>query len=153
MNNKIKFNIIDFSIILFVVLAILATIFWNDIRNNIKFEEKTAEYSFVARGVTEDELASLSLENKLYFTNDGTYAGTIKSISYEKEVVTVALADGTLGTYEGNTYLIKCTAFTTGKQGENGFYIGNKHFTVAGKCFSLETDTASIDAEITDIKS
>ena len=153
MDKKIKFNVIDFAIILFVILSIFATIFWKDIRNNFKLNEKSVEYTFTARGVTEEELNSIAVEDKLYFSKDETYAGTIKSVTAEKEMITVALADGSLKTYEGDSYVVQFSVSSVGKQGENGFYLGNTYFTVPGKTFSFETDTVTLNAEITSVKS
>jgi hypothetical protein len=151
MNKKIKFNVLDFSIILLSVLSVLAFIFWNDIRTRFMYEEKEAEYAFVARGVTEEALNSLKIGDEVKFLNSRENAGKIISFEYEKEILSVILVDGSRKTYEGDTYVLTGKISARGREKENGFYVSDEYFIVPGKKFSLSTSKVNVDVEITEI--
>ena len=151
MNKRIKFNILDFCIILFAILLIFASLFWKDIRGKFILNEKNAEYSFVVKGLTEETVKSVSIGDNFYFSEDGTYAGKIDSVEYEREIHYVSLIDGSNVEYESDLYTLSGKVKITGKEKENGFYIGEKYFTVPGKKFYLETDSVELIIEITRI--
>ena len=151
MNKKIRFNVLDFSIVLLSVLSILAIVFWNDIRVAFMYEEVDAEYTFLATGVTEEMLVYLTVGEDFVFSEDGKKAGTITYVESEKELSRITLVDGTNKTYEGDTYIVKGRAAVKGCKKENGFYISDKYFTVAGKKFKVETSKVNIEIEISEI--
>ena len=151
MSKKIKFNILDFCIVLFAILIILSAFFWKDIRSKFTFDEKNAEYSFVVTGLTKEAAEAVSAGNNLYFSEDGTFAGKIESVSAEREIRSVSLIDGDKVEYESDFYTLRCKVDVKGKEMENGFYIDDRFFTVPGKKFSLETDSVKLYVEITSI--
>ncbi len=152
MNKKIKFNILDFCIILFAILLIFATLFWKDIRAKFFVNDKNAEYSFVVTGLSKEAAQSVLIGDSLYFSEDGTYAGEINSVETEREMRFVSLVDGSVVEYESDFYTIKGKVNIKGKEKQNGFYIDDKYFTVPGKRFSLETDSVEFIVEITRIE-
>jgi len=152
MNNKIKFNVLDFCIILFAFLVILLVIFSNDICVKFMYNETIAEYTFVATGLTEEEVASIKKDDKLIFSNDGLDAGKLLSFESEKEVSTIVLVNGDTISYDAETYTIRGKVSAKGRIKENGFFISDEHFTVAGKKFNVETSTVKFEMEISDIK-
>lgn len=149
MSKKIKFNVLDFVIILFSVLAILSALFWNDIRAEFVFDEKTVEYTFCISGLSEEMLSSIKVDDNLYFAENGKSAGTILSLKSEKSAGFVV---GTVKAYEIDTYTVIGTAEAKGRQRENGFYINDEYFIVNGKYFDVETSKVSVKLQITDIK-
>ncbi len=151
MSRKIKFNVLDFCIVLFAILTILSTFFWKDIRSKLTFDEKNAEYSFIVTGLTKEAAEGVSVGNNLYFSEDGTFAGKIESVSTEREIRSVSLVDGEKAEYESDFYILRCKVDIKGKEKENGFYIDDRYFTVPGKKFSLETDSVKLFVEITSI--
>ncbi len=151
MSKKTKFNVLDFVIVLVSILSILFVVFWKDIRVKFLYEEKNIQYTFEASGITEEELSSLKIGDKLIFSEDSNSAGTITSIESEKEVLSITLIDGTQKSYEADTYTIKCKASASGIKKEHGFYIDNKYFIVPGKAFHVETPKLSMEIQITEL--
>lgn len=151
MSKKIKFNILDFCIVLFAILIILSMFFWKDIRSKFTFNEKNAEYTFIVTGLTKEAAEAVLSGNNLYFSEDGTFAGKIESVSSEREIRSVSLIDGDKVEYESDFYTLRCKVDIKGKEKENGFYIDDRYFTVPGKKFSLETDSVKLYVEITSI--
>ncbi len=152
MSKKIKFNILDFSIIIFVILVILCAFFWQEIRAKVTLDDKIAEYTFVAEGLTKDEIDSFSQNDVFYFCNSGDKAGSLESFSFEKENVSLQLVDGSFVTCDGETYKLFGKIKANGKVLENGFFIANKYFAVQGKRYDLETDSVKITIELNEIK-
>ncbi len=152
MNKKIKFNVLDFVIILLSILVILSVVFWNDIRLNFIQDERTAEYTFTVNGITEEVLSAIKVEDKVFVSEDGTEAGTIKSIESKKETLSVELTDGSSKYYEADTYTVSGKITVKGVIKENGFYIGDKYFVVSGKRFNVYTSRINMNIEVDEIK-
>lgn len=151
MNKNIKFNVLDFTIILFSVLILLSVIFWNNIRSELFYEEKNAEFTFVAKGLTEEMILSISENEKLFFDDSEKSSGTLKSYQYTKEILPMTLIDGTVKYYEAETYTLTGTVSTEGVKKENGFYINGDHFIVSGKKFNTNTAKISFNMEISNL--
>ncbi len=151
MNKNIKFNVLDFTIILFSALILLSVIFWNNIRSELFYEEKKAEYTFIATGLTEEMILSISENDKLFFDNSEKSSGTLKSYQYEKEILPITLIDGTVKYYEAETYALSGTVSAEGVKKENGFYINGDYFIVAGKKFNANTSKISFNIEISNL--
>lgn len=151
MNKKNKFNVLDFVIIIFSLLSIFSIVFWEDIRINFLYEEKNIEYSFIARGITEEEFNALVVGDKIFFSADEKDAGQLTSFNGEKETLPIVLVDGSVKSYIADTYTVSGRVIATCIEKENGFYIEDKYFIVPGKKFNVETSKISFEIEISDL--
>ncbi len=133
--KKMKFNILDFSIILLSIIIIAMAIFWDDIRTEFIYKEKTVEYIFKATEITDEMYNTVFDFNKLTFSGSDISAGSISKIKYDESKLE-----------------LKGAVVVKGREKENGFYISGEYFVVPGKKFIVENSAMVFEIEIISIE-
>lgn len=152
MNKKIKFNVLDFAIVLLSVLIVLSVAFWDELSMNFIHEKKSVECSFIATGLTEEMVLAFNKQEKVFFSENGVKFGKIIDFQNEREQLSVTLVDGSSKSYIADTYTIKGKMIVDCVEKENGLYIDGKYFIVSGKKFDVSTSKINMEIEITDVE-
>lgn len=153
--KKIRFNLVDFFIIISVLLAVLMIVFRGtvaDFVGNVVYTDE-ATVSFTVKGVSKGDLEMIKKDDTVYY--DEKTLGKVLSVEYVNSTVNVI--DDSSGTpvykqaVDYESYDLKITVSTVGAFFEDGFYFDGQIYLGVGKNLELYTDNYSCFAIITAI--
>ncbi len=156
--NKVRFNVVDFLLIILVILSVVALFLRPTVLKKIGqlTATDTVVVNFYADGLTEEECALLqngdslavgkSAEGELltfsvqpYMTLQLTQSDVQSESAFFKEVT------------EPGLYTVKGQARLTGTRKEDGFYVGGSHQIGVGSKVETVSDLYILTLEITGI--
>lgn len=153
--KKVRFNVIDFLLIMLVLLAVVAMFLRPTVLN--KLEKLTAVdtvvVSFCADRLTEDEYTMLA-EGDLLTVNDSTF-GELLSFSIEP-YQTLQLIQSDVesenpffeSVVEPGRYTVKGQIRLTGAKRKDGFYAGGNLPVGVGSVYSVQSDSYVLTFQI-----
>ena len=151
--KKVRFNLIDFIIVIVVIACIVGTVFRATILEKLSFASNsdTATVMFYAENLTSEELASISIGEELSL--DGETFGVIKDYASFAQTVVVPTPDGASFTQavDNNLFTITGELEIRGDNTESGFFFGSDIHIGVGKVLSLDGEKCNISIVITKI--
>lgn len=156
--KKVRFNVIDFLLIMLVILAVVAMF----LRPNVlaKISELTANdtvvVSFCADRLTEDEYSLLS-EGDILTAEDGVFGELLAFTTEPYRTLQIIESDVELenpffeSVVEPGKYTVKGQIRLTGDQRSDGFYAGGKFPVGVGSVYKVQSDSYILTLEITGI--
>ena len=151
--NKLKFNILDVSIILLLVFFIIASV--------VKYNFKTTDYftSSKERAVisvqvidTEKNLSkNVFAGEKVYFADTDAEIGTILSVVNKNNKSFLLTENGYEEVFSDELYRVLIRIEADVYTNENGKFTANNRFIAPGCVFDLETKNSIFNATITSI--
>lgn len=151
--KKIKFNAIDFLILLFVIAAIVAVAFRSGLKDSLVAirSNETIVYTLRINNLQAESFDMLELEDKLFSQKDDKPLGKIVGKSSRPAETYISLDTGKIvKTYIPERLDIFLTVECTGRVTEEGCMLGGNYFVASGKRISAYTDTVSFSFEVTD---
>ncbi|MBQ7645687.1 MAG: DUF4330 family protein [Clostridia bacterium] len=151
--KNIKFNALDFLIILMIIGMVAIVIFQKDIK---KFTDNNEYgdivYSFTVNNITSERaryLAEGSTLTELSGDEAAADMGTILTSQSENYVLDVTLVDGSVESAElTGVKNVRCTAKMTAIKKENGYFTENGTMIVPGRSIKIETSRAVFEIKI-----
>lgn len=152
--NKTRFNMIDFIIIMVIIACIVGTVFRSAILDRLSFSSSTdnARINFCAENLTQEEIEMLKVGDELFLS--GKSFGVIRAVSNPKEQTAIV-------TSEDGSKFVKATdnmRFTlvgeieiSGENTDKGFFFDSDIYVGVGKVLNLESRKCDISIIITKI--
>lgn len=151
--NKTRFNMIDFIIIMIVIACIIGTVFRGAILDRLSFSSSadSVRVSFFAENLTYDDIAALKVDDTLYLSDKSF--GSLKSMSYVKQTVVVPSEDRLSFTeaLDSTHYTLTGEIEISGKNTDKGFFFDSDIHIGVGKVLNLESSNSAISIVITKI--
>lgn len=151
--KKIKFNAIDFLILIIVIAAIVSIAFRSGLSNQLAAisSKETIVYTVRIDDIQKESFDLIDIEDKLYSQKDDKYLGTIveKDSRPAEEYVTLDTGE-VVKTYYPNRIDVFLTVECVGRVTEEGCMLGGMYFVAAGKEIQACTDTLAFKIEVTD---
>lgn len=150
--KKIKFNAIDFLILLFIIAAILAVAFRSGLKDSLVAirSNETIVYTLRINNLQKESFDMLEIEDKLFAQSDDKLLGKIVGKTSRPAETYISLDSGEIvKTYIPERLDIFLTVECTGRVTEEGCMLGGNYFVAAGKRISAYTDTVSFSFEVT----
>ena len=156
--KKVRFNVIDFLLVVLVILAVVAMF----LRPTVlaKIGELTANdtvvVSFCADRLTEDEY-SLLTEGDVLTVEDGVFGELLAFTTEPYRTLQVIESDVELenpffeSVVEPGRYTVKGQIRLTGAQRSDGFYAGGNLPVGVGSIYQVQSDSYILTLEITGI--
>ena len=156
--KKIRFNIIDFLLIVLILLSVSALVFRPMVLEKLGklTANDTVVVSFCADQLTEDEYNVLAQGDQLVLNGDSF--GELLSFSVQP-YKTLQLIESDVDSehpffsevVEPNLYTVKGQIRLTGKQREDGFYVSGDLQVGVGSIVKVESDSYILTLQITGI--
>lgn len=151
--KKIKFNAIDFLILIIVIAAIVSIAFRSGLSNQLLAisSKETIVYTVRIDDIQKESFDLIDIEDKLYSQKDDKYLGTIveKDSRPAEEYVTLDTGE-VVKTYYPNRIDVFLTVECVGRVTEEGCMLGGTYFVASGKEIQSRTDTLAFKMEVTD---
>ena len=154
MKSKIKFNVIDFLILLVIVIAVFTVFFRSGLNDTIvdARTSKTIEMTVRINNVQEETFDILQIDDVLYAQFDSIELGKITAKSYRPAETYIALDDGTIQkTYIPNRYDIFLTIEGKGNSTKEGNMLNGNLFVASGSYLAVYTNDVSFNLEVTSV--
>ncbi len=152
--NKLRFNIIDFLIIVAIAAVIVVFAVRGGIVQKISSFNTTIEYTVKITNVQKESFDLLNEGNVIYFDEDDRAIGKIVSKSYEPSVMYTVLSNGEIvkTTNADGRIDMYLTLEADGTVDEDGCMVGGDFFVGSGKNMACYSDKLYFNAEVTDAK-
>ena len=151
--NKTRFNMIDFIIIMVVIACVIGTVFRSAILDRLSFSSSadSARISFCAENLTEDEIAMLKAGDTL--TLSEKEFGVVKSLTKNAQIVIVKSDDGSefVEAVDNMHYTLTGEIEISGDNTEKGFFFDSDIHIGVGKVLNLKSQNCDISIVITKI--
>ena len=151
--KKIKFNLIDFLIVIAVIAVIVVIAFRSGLVENLanNAKGKTIVYTVKIGDVQNESFNFIDIGEKLYNDETDAYIGTIVDKRVETSKVYIISTEGKIvKTEQPGRADIYLTVEAKGTVNANGCKVDGKFFVAAGKLFSCYTEDLFFNAEIRD---
>ena len=151
--KKIRFNSIDFLIIIAIIAAIFTVVYRSGLKNSIDAirSNDTIVYTLRINNVQRESFDLLELEDKMFSKSDDKNLGTIVSKEFKPAETHIELNNGKIvKTYIPNRIDIYLTVEAIGRVTDEGCMIGGNYFIASGKYISAYTPKVSFNFEVID---
>ena len=151
--KKIKFNAIDFLILLVIIAAIVSVVFRSSLKDEIASirSNETIEYTIRITNVQKQSYDIIDLDDKLYASSDDKFLGTVVEKSSRPAETYIALVNGDIKkTYIPDRIDITLTLECPGRVTEEGCMIDGNYFIASGSYISAYTNLLSFNFEVRD---
>ena len=150
-NRKLKFNIIDFLIILIVIGVALIFVFRSNMVNSFTSAPQTISYTVRISDVQKESFDLVEVGSTLYCNDDDSILGTIKGKRFEEASMYTVLANGDIvKTYQPDRIDIYLEVEASGTVDEDGCMIDGTYFIASGKMISCYVDKLYFNVEVRD---
>ncbi len=151
--NKTRFNMIDFIIIMVIIACIIGTVFRAAILDRLSFSSSAdnAYISFCAENLTQEEIEMLRVGDELSLS--GKSFGVIKAVSSTEQTVVVTSADGSgfVKATDNTRFTLTGEIEISGENTDKGFFFDSDIHIGVGKMLNLESQNCDISIVITKI--
>ena len=151
---KLRFNVIDFIIIIIVVGCIAGIVYRYNLVDRLIIDSKkdTMQVHFVAFSVSKELEDKLSVGDEFYLEGSGELLGTLKSSDSSDAVMIVSDENGKpVISYNKELKDIQGIISCSGVKRDNGFFIAGTKFIAPGSELVLESINVRISVIITEI--
>lgn len=151
-NRKIKFNAIDFLIVLVILAAVLTIVLRSGLKNSVVAvnAKEAIEYTVRINNVQKASFDILEIGDELYNQNDEKLLGKIVGKDQRPAETYIALDSGAIAkTYIPDRIDIFLTVECPGKITDEGCMLRGSYFIAAGKYISAYTDKLAFSFEVT----
>ncbi len=151
--KNIKFNVLDFFIIMAIIIVAAVIVFRGGLKDSIVAmrSNETIVYTVKINNLQKASFDVLELGDELYSKSDDKLLGQIVDKASAPATHYISLSDGTLVKSEIPDRLdIFLTVEGTGRITDEGCMLGGNYFVAAGKYISGYTDSVTFGFEITD---
>ncbi len=151
--KKLKFNGMDFVILLVIIAAILTIALRSGLKDSVVAarSNETIVYTLRINNLQKASFDILELNDKLYAENDDKYLGTIVEKSSRPAESYISLSDGEIvKTYIPDRLDIFLTVECNGRVTSEGCMLGGNYFVASGKYITAYTDSLAFSFEVTD---
>ena len=155
-NKKIKFNVIDFLILLVIVIAVVSVFFRSGLKDSVigGRSNQTIEVTLRINNVQKETFSILQIDDVIYSQKDDAPLGKITSKNYRPAETYIALDNGEImKTYIPDRYDIFLTIEGKGSSTKEGNMLNGNLFVASGCYISAYTNDVSFNFEVTDAKS
>lgn len=153
MNNtkKLKFNIIDFLILLAVIGVVLVFFFRGNMVKSFTSAPQTISYTVRISDVQKESFDLIDVDSTLYCNDDDSVLGTIKAKRFEEASMYTILANGdVVKTYQPDRIDIYLDVEVSGTVDKDGCMIDGTYFIASGKTISCYVDKLYFNVEVRD---
>ncbi len=155
MKNKrnIKFNILDFLIIVFVISVVAAVLLRNGIASNLTASKKTLQYTLKISDVQMESYDYIKPGTIVYSNDDNREIGKVVSVEpAQPATFYTVLSDGDVKkTEQPNRIDIYLTVETSGTVDSEGHKIDGKIFIASGKTIEVYINAIYFNVEVRDV--
>ncbi len=152
--RKIRFNIIDFIILVAVIACVVGIALRYDVadRIGVKTNETKVEISFIVHDIKESSADALLIGDEFYWKQNGMSLGTLieKEIAPAERISENGRGEGVV-TYSENKKDARATLVAVGTVTDDGFMLGGTQFISAGKEMEIYSKQVEVLAIITDV--
>ncbi len=151
--KKVRFNAIDFLILLIVLAAVLAIALRSGLKESIVAirSNETIVYSLRINNVQKESFDIIRLDDEIRAQSDDKLLGKIVEKSFRPAETYIALDSGEIKkTYIPDRIDVFLTVECTGRVTEEGCMLGGNYFIASGKYISAYTDKVAFSFEVTD---
>ena len=153
--KKVRFNVIDFLLVMLVILAVVAMFLRPQVLAKIGqlTANDTVVVSFCADRLTEDEYALLS-EGDILTVDDGVFGELLAFTTEPYRTLQVIESDVELedpffeSVVEPGRYTVKGQIRLTGNKRSDGFYAGGNLPVGVGSVYQVQSDSYILTLEI-----
>ncbi len=152
--GKIRFNIIDFLIIVIVIGCIVGVIMRYDIIDKLVLDSKRDEVkvSFMITGISPQIADQIKDGDEFYVVGASTSLGVLMDHTVSNAEKVEANENGfPVRSYDDTLRDVRGTFDSFGVQNENGFFLGGTLFIAPGKTLTIESRNVRISVIITEI--
>lgn len=152
--KKIKFNALDFLILLVILAAIFSVVLRSGLKDTIvaSRQNETIVYTIRINNVQKESFDLLALDTKIYSSEEDKLMGVVVEKSSRPAETYIALDSGEI--YKTNIperIDITLTIEAKGRITEEGCMIGGNYFIASGSYISGYTDRLAFNFEVTGI--
>lgn len=155
MKNKrnIKFNILDFLIIVFVISVVAAVFLRNGIASNLTASKKNLQYTLKISDVQAESYDYIKPGTIVYSDDDNREIGKVVSVEpAQLATFYTVLSDGNIKkTEQPNRIDIYLTVETSGTVDSEGYKIDGKIFIASGKTIEVYINGIYFNVEVRDV--
>lgn len=151
--KKIKFNAIDFIILIVVIAAVLAIALRSGLKDSLVAmrSNETIVYTIKINNLQKESFEMLEIEDKLFSQKDDRYLGTIVGKNSRPAETYIILNNGEIvKTYIPDRLDIFLTIECVGRETDEGCMLGGSYFVASGKYIAGYTDTVTFNFEVTE---
>ncbi len=153
--RKIRFNIIDFLIVIAVIACIVGIALRYNVadRIGVKSNTDTAEVSFIVRDIKQSSADALITGDTFYWTQNGVELGVLTSKSTTPAAIVSENSKGEAVVVYSD-YAVDATGVLTcvGTLTDDGFMIGGTQFVAPGKEMEINSKQVKVLVLITDVE-
>lgn len=155
--RRIRFNVIDLLIILFIIAAVAGIFIRYNLADQLYLNARGEEFEieFLIENIQEESQRYLQPGTPFYITNENTELGKVKEILDIREAVNyIADMYGNLGRVELPGGRIDVTGIMTcyGRTTKEGYMINGNAFAAVNKQYLVKTGELMVNITIMDIK-
>lgn len=151
--KKIKFNAIDFLILLVIVAAIVSVIFRSSLKDEISAlrSNETIVCTVRINNVQKESFDYINLDDKLFASSDDKFLGTVVEKTSRPAETYISLDSGDIvKTYIPNRIDIMLTLECPGRVTDEGCMVDGNFFIASGSYISAYTNLLTFNFEVTD---
>lgn len=151
--KKIRFNAIDFIILIAIIAALFAAVYRSGLKESIVAvrSNETIVYTLKINNVQRRSFDMLEIEDAIYNQSDDRKLGKIVAKEFTDAESYIVLDSGEIiKTTIPERVDIVLTVEATGRVSEDGCMIGGNYFIAAGKYISAYTGKVSFNFEVLD---
>ena len=150
-NKKIKFNIIDFIIVLAVIGVVLAVFLRGGLVDKFTESKQIIEYTVKISDIQKESFDLIEVGSNIYCNDDDSIMGVVKSKTSQPATMYIVLADGEIAkTTQPDRIDVFLTIEAEGTVDEEGCRIGGTYFIACGKNVSCYMDKVYFNIEVTE---
>lgn len=151
--NKLKFNILDVSIILLLIFFIVASVVKYNFKSTDSFtvSKNHAVISVQVIDTEKNLTKNVFAGDKIYFADTDTEIGTILSVVNKNNKSFILTETGYDEVFSDELYRVLIRIEADVYTNENGTFTANNRFIAPGCVFDLETKNSIFTATITSI--
>lgn len=151
--KKIRFNAIDFLILLVIFAAAFTAIYRSSLKDSLVAirSNETIEYTVKIGNVQKASFDMIESDDSIFSKTDDKLLGVVVGKRFEPAQYYIELNDGTIvKTQEPDRVDIYLTIEAKGRVSDDGCMIGGNYFIAAGKYISAYTRKVSFNFEVID---
>lgn len=156
--KRVRFNVIDFLLIVLIILAVVAMILRPTVLQKIgeMTANDTVVVSFYADRLTEDEYAMIS-EGDLFTVDDAEFGELLAFTTEPYQTLQLIESDVESeapffeSVVEPGRYTVKGQIRLTGAKRQDGFYVGGNFPVGVGSVYCVQSDSYVLNLQITGI--
>lgn len=153
--KKIKFNALDFFILLVIIAAALSVVLRSGLKDDIVLSRQNEKvvYSIRIKNVQQESFDLISLDDEIFSAGDDKLMGTVIEKTSRPAETYIALDSGEIKkTYIPDRIDIMLTLETNGRVTDEGTMIDGNYFIACGSYISGYTDLLAFNFEVTGVQ-